>query len=199
MRMSGTPLAALLLAALILGVPGPAAAQLGPRPMPDFRAAFAEALPRAEAGDPRAQVQIGRYYLNGQGVAADPVEAARWFRLAAEAGRVEAMKWLADLYFTGTGVEQDDAQGLAWLRRAAEARDVDARSILGSLYWRGDRVPKDPVEAWLWLSLAAAKAPVPGSAEARRLLPEVEAALDAGQLAAARARLAQIQEAERRR
>lgn len=185
---------ALLAAGLLLAAP--AAAQLGNKPAPDYRAAYAEALPRAEAGDPRAQVQVGRYLLNGQGVAADPEEAARWFRAAAEAGRVEGMKWLADMHFAGVGVPQDDAAGLAWLRRAAEAGDVDARFVLGSLYWRGERAPKDPVEAWTWLSLAAAKTPVPGSREAKRLLPEVEAALTPAQRQAAQARLAAEQAAD---
>ncbi|MEQ8349747.1 MAG: tetratricopeptide repeat protein [Sneathiellaceae bacterium] len=176
-------LAAAALALLLWAMP--AAAQLGDKPTADYRAAFEAALPRAQAGDPRAQVQVGRYYLSGQGVAADPREAARWFRAAAETGRVEAMKWLADLYFSGTGVAQDDAAGLDWLTRAAIAGDTDARSILGELYWRGERAPRDPVAAHAWLTLAAEKVPIPGSAQARRLLPEVEAGLTDAQRAAA--------------
>ena len=172
------------LAALLLTA-GPAAAQLGDKPTANYRAAFEEALPKAEAGEPRAQVQVGRYYLNGQGVAADPEAAFRWFLAAAETGRIEGMKWLADLYFAGVGVAQSDEDGLAWLTRAAEAGDTDARAILGRLYWDGVRAPRDPVAAWAWLTLAAEKTPIPGSAEAKRLLPEVESGLTADQKDAA--------------
>lgn len=176
-------LAAAVIALSLLAMP--AAAQLRDKPTADYRAAFAEALPKAQAGDPRAQVTVGRYYLNGQGVAADPAEAARWFHAAAEAGRIEGMKWLADMYFAGAGVAQDNAAGLAWLRRASLAGDTDARSILGELYWYGERAPRDPVAAWAWLTLAAEKTPIPGSAQAMRLLPEVTAALNPEQRAAA--------------
>jgi len=178
---------ALVLAAVLLALPVRAGAQSSTA---DYRAAFEEALPRAEAGDIRAQVQVGRYYLSGQGVAPDAVQAARWFQAAAEGGRVEGMKWLADLYFTGTGVAPDDAAGLAWLQRAAQAGDTDARFLLGRLYWRGQRTARDPVAAWAWLRLAADKVPQPGSREAARLLPQVEAALTEAERAEAEARAA---------
>lgn len=174
-----------LFAAMLLALPAGASAQSS---TPDYRAAFEEALPRAQAGDHRAQVQVARYYLSGQGVAADPAEAVRWFRAAAEGGRVEGMKWLADLYFSGTGVERDDAAGLSWLQQAALAGDTDARFLLGKLYWQGQRTPRDPVAAWAWLRLAADKTPQPGSREAARLLPRVAAAMTAEESAEAQAR-----------
>ena len=182
-----TDIARVAVAAALLLAPVPAAAQRGDKPTANYRAAFAEALPKAEAGDPRAQVQVGRYYLNGQGVAAEPQEAARWFRAAAEAGRIEGMKWLADMYFAGVGVPQSDADGVDWLTRAALAGDTDARAILGRLYWTGEQAGQDPVAAWAWLTLAAEKTPIPGAAEARRLLPDVEAAMSDDQKAEAAA------------
>ena len=39
----------------------------------------------ADQGYPEAQLQVGYEYLNGQGVAADPVLAHMWFSLAAAA------------------------------------------------------------------------------------------------------------------
>lgn len=184
-RPTAGRLFATLFAALLLAVPTVVLAQSS---TPDYRAAFEEALPRAQAGNHRAQVQIARYYLSGQGVAADAAEAVRWFRAAAEGGRVEGMKWLADLYFSGTGIERDDVAGLSWLQRAAQASDTDARFLLGKLYWQGQRTARDPVAAWAWLRLAADKTPQPGSREAARLLPQVAAALSADEAAEAQVR-----------
>ena len=41
---------------------------------------------KAEQGDADAQYNLGVIYRQGQGVAPDDVEAARWFRLAADQG-----------------------------------------------------------------------------------------------------------------
>jgi TPR repeat protein len=42
--------------------------------------------PLAEAGDPRAQNNLGLLYAAGQGVPQDPVLTLMWFRLAASQG-----------------------------------------------------------------------------------------------------------------
>ena len=45
---------------------------------------------KAEQGDADAQYSLGVIYRQGQGVAPDDVEAARWFRLAADQGLAES-------------------------------------------------------------------------------------------------------------
>jgi len=50
----------------------------------DYETALREWTPLAEQGDADAQINLGRMYDNGEGVAEDNTEAVRWFRLAAE-------------------------------------------------------------------------------------------------------------------
>ena len=55
---------------------------------------------KAEQGDAEAQYNLGNLYRQGQGVAADDVEAAKWFRVAADQGLDQAQNSLAILYMT---------------------------------------------------------------------------------------------------
>ena len=45
---------------------------------------------RAEAGDAKAQYELGRRYFNGRGVKKDHAEAARWIRKSTEHGNARA-------------------------------------------------------------------------------------------------------------
>jgi TPR repeat protein len=47
-----------------------------------------EVKAKADAGDARSQVELGRLYNKGEGVVKDQVEAAKWFR---KAGRMSTM------------------------------------------------------------------------------------------------------------
>ncbi len=60
---------------------GLAAAERG-----DYGAAYRAWLPLAEQGDAVAQYNLGIMYQNGQGVASDGAEAAKWFDRAAVLG-----------------------------------------------------------------------------------------------------------------
>lgn len=73
----------------------------------DYTAAMAELKPLAEAGDALAQFDVGAMYDNGLGVAADQVEAARWFKRAALQGDQSAMFNLGVMYEDGVGVGRD--------------------------------------------------------------------------------------------
>ena len=118
----------------------------------DLATAVAEWRPLAEAGDPEAQVALAGLYLSGTGVARDPVEAARWYRLAAQRGDPVAQLNLGDLYARGLGVGRDLVQAYLWLslsaaqgRRWPEAR----RAEIARLMSPGDIVrAEDLVEAW---------------------------------------------------
>ena len=52
----------------------------------DYRTAYRVLKPHAEAGEPEAQLTIGRMFANGDGVLQDYVEAHRWLNLAASGG-----------------------------------------------------------------------------------------------------------------
>ncbi|KMO33668.1 exopolysaccharide biosynthesis protein [Methylobacterium tarhaniae] len=74
-------------------------------------------------GDPNAQYNLARLYLDGTGVTQDPRQAARWFNLAAEKGHPAAQALLGQLLINGQGVTVQRARGLAWLTLARDAAD----------------------------------------------------------------------------
>ena len=74
----------------------------------------------AEAGDARAQFDLGVRYAGGKGVAANDAEAARWIGLAAAQGLADAQFNLGLMYADGNGVGVDPQQAVFWLRKAAD-------------------------------------------------------------------------------
>ncbi|HUZ67952.1 MAG TPA: tetratricopeptide repeat protein [Beijerinckiaceae bacterium] len=73
-------------------------------------------------GDPNAQYNLARMYLDGVGVKRDPRQAARWLNLAADKGHKDAQALLGNLLFKGDGpVQPQRALGLMYLTLAREA------------------------------------------------------------------------------
>jgi TonB family protein len=73
----------------------------------------------AARGDAESTYKLGLYYLNGQGVERDPVEARKWVQQAAEQGWVPAQVAMAMMIMPqGPGGDPEEAVG--WFRRAAE-------------------------------------------------------------------------------
>lgn len=116
----------------------------------DFRKAFAGYEKAALAGHVPAQVSIGFFYVNGHGVKANPVKAARWFRRAAERGNRVAQSNLAGQYTTGRGVKRNYKAAHRWALLAAKQGDPTAHGRLGYLYRYGHGVKKDPKTAMKW-------------------------------------------------
>ncbi|MES2924986.1 MAG: tetratricopeptide repeat protein, partial [Verrucomicrobiota bacterium] len=86
----------------------------------------------AELGSRWSQQALGQMYATGEGVAKDPVEAAKWFRKAAERGETGAQYTLGKMYATGTGVAKDPVEAAKWFRKVAEC---DSASNLNHLAW----------------------------------------------------------------
>lgn len=78
-------------------------------------------------GDPQAQVNLGRMYLEGVGGERDPRQAARWFLLAARKGEIEAQLRLGELLTAGDEIEPNPVQGLMWLTVALKQADMFGR------------------------------------------------------------------------
>ena len=74
---------------------------------------------QAEAGDAKAQFNIGTMYENGSGVKQDYAEAAKWYRKAAVLGDARAQYNLGIMNQNGWGVPQDDTEAVKWYRKAA--------------------------------------------------------------------------------
>lgn len=75
-------------------------------------------------GDPEGQYNLARLYLNGQGAARDPRQAARWMKVAAEKGHAPARAVFGDMLIRGgEGVPRHPVIGLMWLSLAREGAD----------------------------------------------------------------------------
>lgn len=119
-------------------------------------AAYQAALPKAYAGDPRAEFEVAEHLRTGNGVERDPVKAAEWYRKAADKAHIGAEYALGTLYENGDGVPKDLAQAAEWYRLAATlGRHPAAEFRLGQMYYSGLGVQNDPAEAIKWYRRAA--------------------------------------------
>ena len=109
----------------------------------------------AESGDPHVQFSLGSQYEEGEDIARDVKEAAKWYRKAADQGLATAQFKLAKMYDNGQGVPQDAKQAFAWYLKAAEQEMVAAQLKVGMMYNKGDGVEQDDTAAYMWLGLSA--------------------------------------------
>ena len=109
----------------------------------------------AEQGDAEGQWRLGVHYRDGDGVAQDYKEAAKWFRKAAEQGHAKAQSALGNCYYYGEGVEKDYAEAVKWYRKSAEQGYAVGQCNLGNSYYNGEGVEKDYAEAIKWYRKAA--------------------------------------------
>lgn len=75
----------------------------------------------AESGDVEAQLLLGMRYLQNRRdapdpgwVGPDPVEAAKWFRMAAEQGHPLGIMRIRMAYYLGQGVPRDGVEAQKW-------------------------------------------------------------------------------------
>ncbi len=128
----------------------------------DYRTAMSELAPVADAGDARAQYQVGLMLLNGLGATRDEVKAADYLGRAAGQNYAQAQTLLGALYLQGRGVPRDEAKGTDLIRRAAEAGVAAAQYAMGVLLVEGrGGLPKDPATAAQWFKAAADQNHVP--------------------------------------
>src|SRR5437016_2696359 len=112
---------------------------------------FAEIKAKAEAGDAKAQYNLGLRYAEG----GSEIETGKWFRLAAEQGLAQAQCDLGVCYNKGVGVAKDAVEAVRWYRQAANQGYAEAQFHLGVCYQNGQGVAKDVVEAVEWYRQAA--------------------------------------------
>ena len=116
-----------------------------------------EPIESVEQGNSIAQFFLGVMYEYGEVVAADDVEAVRWYRRSAVQGNSDAQCILGVKYANGEGVAEDDVEAVHWYRKSAEQGDADAQHDLGRMHADGEGVAKDNVQAYAWYSVAAAQ------------------------------------------
>ncbi|GEM_PF-2329863 len=110
----------------------------------------------ANLGDAKAQYQLGRSYLTGDGAEKDPRKAALWFTKAARKGDVISQRILATMYYNGIGVRKAPAHALRWFRKAAENGDAVAQMALADMYYRGIGLRRPNLkQAFHWMMRSA--------------------------------------------
>lgn len=108
-----------------------------------------------EQGLTQAQLYLGYFHRDGDGVPQSHEEAAKWFRRAAELGNGDAQFSLGQALEDGMGVRRDDAESAKWLRLAAAQGVVGAQVLLATRYIRQQGTPNVQF-AYMWFSAAVA-------------------------------------------
>lgn len=111
---------------------------------------------RAEADKkiPAALWALGRVYLDGTLVPADPTRALQLFEQAAALGNADAAYQLGEMYSKDTYVPHDDAKVFTYFQQAALGKVRPGFYNLGVCYVNGRGTPKDLTEGFAWLILA---------------------------------------------
>lgn len=135
----------------------------------------------AELGDARAQYNLGVSYLNGDGIAKNPAEAAKWFEKAAGQDYAYANYALGlcdenshTVFFSRLAAAADQgvaeaqfrigrafanhdnrSEAVRWYRKAAEQGLAEAQFNLGRCYYNAFGVTRDFAEAVKWYRKAA--------------------------------------------
>lgn len=128
----------------------------GLKSAPDMTEAMKNFRKGAELGNADCQTSMGLFYQAGEkipgGVKADPVEAVKWYTLAAEQNHTEAIQHLAMMSAMGMGVTQDYAVAERWFRKGAELGNADCIWGLGQCYLDGKGVKQDTLQAYVLFS-----------------------------------------------
>ena len=87
----------------------------------------------------RAAYYVGMTIEHGEGVQADPAEAARYYGLAARAGHAEAANALAVMLIEGRRLARDAAEAWAWFELPPPG---DTTRVLVHRWYRPGRSPR---------------------------------------------------------
>jgi localization factor PodJL len=109
----------------------------------------------ARAGNTKAQELLGLEYVDGDGVAINEAEGAKWLQRAAAQGEAVAAYRLGTLYERGHGVTADRSMAVRWYVAAAKAGNRKAMHNLAVAYAQGTGVQKDLSLAAEWFQRAA--------------------------------------------
>lgn len=118
-------------------------------------------LPKAQAGDTQAMVELAQLYRESWDDGSD-ANALKWYKKAAESGNAQAMFDLYEIYYFGNvGVESDENVAQAWLEKAAAKGHGEA------LYTQGNNIIYEDANKGIALVTKGAEA---GSANAQMFL-----------------------------
>jgi hypothetical protein len=116
---------------------------------------YADWLRHAEAGDPIAQLFIGRCHQEGLVVGKDLPGALPWLEKSATSGNDFAMHTLGLAHEEGSGVPPDASKALSWYTKAAELGNPISMRAIGLLH-SGSAIDRpNPERALTWYRKAA--------------------------------------------
>jgi len=110
---------------------------------------------KAVKGDRGAQRDLAIAYEEGEGVAQDYTEAAKWFHKAAEQGDMFSQFATGSNYEQGEGVAKNLPEALRWYRKAADQGYARAQFNVGNSYYHGLGVTRNFAEAIKWYRTCA--------------------------------------------
>ena len=130
-----------------------AIARIGATPTPEV--AIETLRAQADAGNIRAQYDLGSRYIDGRGVAANPKTAIQWLEKAAANGYAPAQYRLGSLYRDGKGLRNDAQLAYQWFKRAAEQGHARAMHNLAVVMAEGGNGTPDYAAAAEWFRKGA--------------------------------------------
>jgi hypothetical protein len=95
--------------------------------------AFDDLIVKAEAGDAKAQFEVGSAYFKGEGTTKDYAKAYEWFSKSAKQGNPLGIYNFGSCYIHGIGVPIDDNKGIELIRKAAALNLDRAKEMLKEL------------------------------------------------------------------
>ncbi len=108
-----------------------------------------------EKQTPLIQYCLGTLYLNKENIGQGPLEAMRYYSMAANQGHAIAQYALAEMIYNGIGCEKNLLDAIKYYHLAAVQGLGKAQQRLGACYFLGEGVKKDEEEALKWHRLAA--------------------------------------------
>jgi uncharacterized protein len=123
-----------------------------------YSTAFQRWIVLAEAGDAKAQNNLGVLYRRGLGVEKNSTKAVEWYEKSANQKFAKAQFNLGLMYKTGSGVKKDITRAIEWYKKSARNGYARAQFALGLRFEKGNGVKRNPVVGLSWLNLAMEKA-----------------------------------------
>lgn len=109
----------------------------------------------ADSGNVEAQFQYGVLLLNGDGVPKNPVDGAKYVRLAADSGSLKAQRLYSQLALHGEGVTENKKASAHYLKLAAQNGDVESQYDYARMLETGENVAVNVKDAVKYYRMAA--------------------------------------------
>jgi len=106
----------------------------------------------AKKGNLPAMHNLGRAYLQGQGVATNVDEAIHWFTMAAKGGVAESARALMMIYTSSKWGRTDYPKALEWGKKDSEGDDYVGQYYYGRMLYYGIGTEPDLPQGWYWVA-----------------------------------------------